>query len=393
MHRNERMAATAQRYIDNEQFSSIEWLVEHRGNEIARGQAGWADAESRQPLGESPIYRLYSMTKPVVSVLALVLIEQGKLRLYDALSQYNPKFARMRVLYPDGRVVPAQRPILVEDLITHRSGFTYEFITGCQVAQYYRAANISSDGQCSLDEMMARLAEQPLADQPGARYRYSVSTDALAHVCERAADRPLPELLDELIFRPLDMTETAYNVPADRRERLLPVYGHTDDLTALPSLDMQPHELKQVDVEQMYPVDHLPNFVRGGHGLFSTMDDYAAFARMLLDGRARDGTPILSQPMLEAMRVNRIPLDQLPITVGMNPLNGYGWGLGVRVMVDRGQASSLTGLGELGWAGAATTYFWVDPGNEMIGLVMSQYLGATQPMTDDMRVAAYQMLV
>ncbi len=392
MQRHERIAATARRYVDAAQFAGIEWLVEHRGEAIARGQSGYADPDARRPLPQAPLYRLYSMTKPIVSVLALMLIEQGKLRLYDPLMRYDAAFANPRVLHPDGRVEPAARPIMVEDLMTHRAGFTYEFIHGCHVAPYYREAEISSNGQIPLEEMMARLAEQPLAFQPGGAFRYSVAVDALAHVCERAADKRLDELLEEAIFAPLGMTDTAFEVPAARRDRLLPLYGHTDDITAMPSLDLEPHELNRLDVEAMYPTDNLPHFRRGGHGLFGTMDDYARFARMLLTGKTADGETILSSPMLAMLRANRLPASQLPIRIGMNAMPGYGWGLGVRVMVDPGSALSLTGLGELGWGGAATTYFWVDPGNDMIGLVMTQYLGATQPLTDDMRVAAYQML-
>jgi CubicO group peptidase (beta-lactamase class C family) len=133
-------------------------------------------------------------------------------------------------------------------------------------------------------------------------------------------------------------------------------------------------------------------FRRGGHGLFSTADDYSKFARMLLNGKTPDGKTILSRKMIEAMRANRLPASQLPIAIGPNRMGGYGWGLGVRVMLDVGQATSLTGDGELGWAGAASTYFWVDPKEELTGVIMTQYLGSLLPMNDDLRVAAYQML-
>ena len=164
------------------------------------------------------------------------------------------------------------------------------------------------------------------------------------------------------------------------------------DITGLPALALREHTLERVDVESMYPSDN-PGFRRGGHGLFSTMDDYAKFARMLVTGKSAAGQTLLSRPMLKAMRANRIPPEQLPLTIGLQALNGYGWGLGVRVMMDVGKTSSLTNVGELGWAGAASTYFWVDPDEDMIGLVMTQYLGNALPLSDDMRVAAYQMLI
>ena len=291
----------------------------------------------------------------------------------------------------DGQIAPAQRPITVEDLLTHRAGFTYEFIPGCQIAQYYQAAKISSDGTISLDEMMGRLAEQPIAFHPGTQFRYSVATDVLAHVIEKAAGRGIDELMKEYIFDPLGMNDTAYFVPAEKRDRLMPMFGITD-ITKLVPLKPRAQELTPADVEDMYPSNLPGKFRRGGHGLFSTLDDYTRFARMLLNGKSSDGKTILSRKMVEMMRANRIPPSQLPLTIGPQALAGYGWGLGVRVMIDTGQANALTGDGELGWSGAASTYFWVDPKEEMTGVVMTQYLGALLPMTDDVRVAAYQLL-
>ena len=391
MSRQDRVAAAAQRYIDSNTFAGIEWLVESRGEEIARGQCGVADVVAKKPIPKHALYRIYSMTKPITSVMALILIEQGKLRLFDFLPQFDRRFAQTTVLGADGSITPALRPITVEDLLTHRAGFTYEFIPGCHIAQYYQKAKISTDGKISLDEMMRRLSEQPIAFQPGSRWRYSVATDVLAHVVEKAADRGIDELMKEYIFDPLGMHDTAYHVPENKRTRLMPVYGITD-ITELAPLKPRPQELTPADVEEMYPSNMPGTFRRGGHGLFSTLDDYNKFARMLLTGKSPDGKTILSRKMIEMMRANRIPPSQLPLTIGLQTLAGYGWGLGVRVMIDTGQSPSLTGLGELGWAGAATTYFWVDPAEAMIGLVMTQFLGSMLPMTDDLKTAAYQML-
>jgi CubicO group peptidase (beta-lactamase class C family) len=391
MSRVDRVAAAAKRYTDANTFAGIEWLVQRRGEDLARGQVGYADPARKKPIPKHAQYRIYSMTKPITSVIALILIEQGKLRLYDMLPQFDKRFSQMIVLAANGGIAPANRPITVEDLMTHRAGFTYEFIPGCQVAQYYQAAEISSDGKISLDEMMGRLAQQPIAFQPGTQFRYSVATDVLAHVCEKATGRGIDELMKEYIFDPLGMKDTAYYVPDEKRDRLMPMFGITD-ITELAPLKPRPQELTPADVEEMYPSNMPGTFRRGGHGLFSTLDDYTRFARMLLNGKTPDGRIILSRKMIETMRMNRIPPSQLPLTIGPQAFGGYGWGLGVRVMMDPGQALSLTGIGELGWAGAATTYFWVDPNEEMTGVIMTQYLGAMLPMTDDVRVAAYQLL-
>ncbi len=391
MDRMARMESVAQGYVSAEKYAGIEWRVEREGETFLEGTAGLADPLAGTPVPERALYRIYSMTKPIVSVLALLLVEQGKLRLYDMLPQFDRRFGAMRVLTPDGSILPAERPIMVEDLLTHRAGLSYEFIPGCHIAQYYREAEIIAAGTRPLDDMMGALAEQPLAFQPGSGWRYSVATDVLAHVCQRAADRDIEELLRENIFSPLGMDDTAYSVPADKRDRLMPMFG-VGDLAGVPPLEITPQVLEPMDVDEMYPHDD-PGFRRGGHGLFSTLDDYAAFARMLLSGKSDDGAPIMSHNTHHMLQVNRIPAAQMPLRIGPNALPGYGWGLIGRVMLDQGQAVGFTGGGEFGWAGAASTYFWVDPREQMTGVIMTQYLGASLPLSDDMRSAAYQALV
>ena len=387
--RQTRIAQAAQRYVDRQAFAGIEWRIDHRGERFDAGSVGFATADGQQAIPEHAIYRIYSMTKPVVSVMALMMIEAGKLNLFDFIAQYNPAFASMRVLLPDGSLAPANRLITVEDLLTHRAGFTYEFITGCHIAPGYDAINLSEDGTVSLDDMMARLASQPLAFHPGSQFRYSVATDVLAHIIEKATGESLPALLKTHIFEPLGMVDTGYQVPAEDRSRLMPMYGisHIKDLSPINPPKNQ--ALTAIDVSDMYPDDD-PNFVRGGHGLFSTTADYLKFANMLLTGQSAQGEILLSRAMLKMMTANRIPLEQLPLKIGIGALPGYGWGLGVRVMMDVGKAMSLTSEGEFGWSGAASTFFWVDPQEQLVGVIMTQYLGSILPMAANIRTAAYQ---
>ena len=199
------------------------------------------------------------MTKPIVSVLALQLVEQGRLRLYDMVAQYDERFAQMLVLAADGSMTPAARPITVEDLLTHRAGFSYEFIHGCHIAQYYREAEISGDGLCTLDEMMGRLAELPLAYQPGSAWRYSVSIDVLAQVIERATGETLDVLMREMIFAPLGMDDTGFYVPEEKQTLLMPMYGQ-GLLSGLPPLAASPQVLEKLDVENMNPLDQPETF-------------------------------------------------------------------------------------------------------------------------------------
>ena len=391
MSRSNRMQAAAQHFIDRKEFAGIEWQVNVAGRILTHGHAGAANADHSLPIPTDALYRIYSMTKPVVSVLALMLIEAGRLRLYDFLPKFNRAFAMMKVLSPDGTLAPAQRPITVEDLLTHRAGFTYEFITGCHIAPGYDAIALSEDGAVSLDEMMAKLAAQPLAFQPGSQFRYSVATDVLAHVIEKATGERLDDLLREHLFEPLQMQDTGFCITPDQQDRLMPMFGvsRLSDLSPMnPPLEQT---LTAVDVEGMYPAAN-SNFRRGGHGLFSTTSDYIKFATMLLDGKTVSGEVILSRTMLKMMQANRIPEHQLPLKIGLGPLPGYGWGLTGRVMIDTGQAMSLTNHGEFGWSGAAATYFWVDPAEAMVGVIMTQYLGSILPLSEALRTAAYQML-
>ena len=233
MSRSNRMQAAAQRFIDQKQFAGIEWQVNVAGRILTHGHAGAANADHSLPIPTDALYRIYSMTKPVVSVLALMLIEAGRLRLYDFLPKFNRAFAMMKVLSPDGTLAPAQRPITVEDLLTHRAGFTYEFITGCHIAPGYDAIALSEDGAVSLDEMMAKLAAQPLAFQPGSQFRYSVATDVLAHVIEKATGERLDDLLREHLFEPLQMQDTGFCITPDQQDRLMPMFGAVFFVTAI----------------------------------------------------------------------------------------------------------------------------------------------------------------
>jgi len=261
MSRKDRLQTAAQGYIDREEFSGIEWHVETRGEQLTTGRAGVAEVSSGKSIPDGAIYRIYSMTKPIVSVMAMILIEQGKLRLYDMLPQFNPAFRNMRVLLPSGELESARRPILVEDLFTHRAGFSYEFIAGCHIAPGYDA-----------------------------------------------------------------MDDTDYFIPESKQDRLMTMYGVSDvkDMSFLNPPEVQ--ELILSDVEEMYPSTN-PEYSRGGHGLFSTTDDYLKFGRMLLTGKSPGGEVILSRKMLEMMRSNRIPESQLPLRIGLSALPGYGWGL------------------------------------------------------------------
>ncbi|OED34767.1 hypothetical protein AB833_31955 [Chromatiales bacterium (ex Bugula neritina AB1)] len=388
--RLQRLESLAVKHTKSGEFSSIEWRVSHREQVVASGIRGKADALTNADLPVDPIYRIYSMTKPIVSVIALQLIEEGVLSLATPVAMYLPAVAEMQVL--NGAVTtPVKEVMTVEHLLTHRAGFSYDFLPDCPVAVAYRAAHLAETGTITLQELVDSLIDKPLCFEPGSAWKYSYSIDVLARVLELATGVTLPELLCSRVLEPCGMTNTGFTVSSAEQHRLLPMFGQRllgAEMVAV----TDPQRLYPLDCDTSHPV-HDHNFVRGGHGLYSTADDYMRFLPVLMTGRTANGDPLLSAPMVELMWNNRIPQRQQPLKIGLNQLAGYGWSLFGRVMVNTGQAMQLTMQGEGGWAGAAATYFWVDREREFSGLVMTQYLGATVPVGEQFSTAAYQSLV
>ena len=378
----------AQQYVNDAKFSGIEWQIEKVGQTVNSGACGYANAKLQTEIPQQAIYRIYSMSKPIISVLAMMLIERGKLHLYDAVARFDPRFKDMKVLFPNGSVEQARTHITVQHLLTHQAGFSYDFLLGCPIAAYYRANEISADGHRDLDEMIGVLSELPLAFHPGDDWRYSVATDVLAHVLERATNRRIDYLLKSYIFDSLGMNETTFRLSDAQLGRLMTLYGR-QTLGDLPPLRRFEHRLEEQDPSRSHPTQS-NDFRRGGFGLYSTLSDYCRFSRMLLNGKTLDDQVLLSPTSLEMMHGNRIPDQNLPLRIGDSPLPGYGWNLTGRVMMDTSKALfPHATLNEFGWAGAASTFFWVDPNNQITGVIMTQFIGSNYLLADDMITAFY----
>ena len=384
------MVETAQRYVDAGTFSGIEWQVQHRGALCHSGSVGRAGCDSSAAIPDQAIYRIYSMTKPIVAAMAVILLQENRLHLFDPVAKFISEFKDPIILHSDGTREKATVPMTIEHLLTHRAGLSYDFLPDCPVGALYREARLAEDGGRSLMDFVNDLAAMPLAFNPGSRWQYSCSIDVLARVIEIVTDEPIGAVLDRYLFAPLGMRDTRFFVKPGDVERLMPMHGATLE-EIMDNLDA-PRILKPVDVVEAYPTNESAGFARGGVGLFSTASDYLRFAAFTLDGKGRYGESIISRKMVDFMWANRLPENQRPIAIGPFPQPGYGWNLLGRVMLDLGQAMTFTGLGEGGWAGAATTFFWADRGEDMAGVVMTQHLGSLSPMGFDMRAAAYQAL-
>ena len=382
------VSALVENYVAQERYSGIEWCFSKEERTLSQGCIGYADFEKRTPIPEDAIYRIYSMTKPIISVLALMLIERGHLHLYDPLIAFDPRFRSLKVLHTNGEMEPAKSAITVEHLLTHRAGFSYEFLLGCQIAAYYREINLIDDSTRTLDDMMGALCEIPLAFHPGDDWRYSVATDVLAHVIQCATGERTDVLLKKHIFEPLGMSETTYCLRDDQLSRLMSLYGNEEPVR-LPALKRGTHELIPLDVSHSYPIQS-QDFCRGGHGLYSTLHDYCAFVRMLLSGKNEAGERLLSKRTLSMMLPNRLPDGHHTLRIGDIPLPGYGWNLTGRVMADVGKALTTHAIeDEFGWAGAAGTYFWVDPRADITGVIMTQFIRSNFALSDDMMSVFY----
>ncbi len=384
----DKLQVQAQSLIDASQFSSIEWQLVQNGNILSQGLVSTPEATASIA---SPIYRIYSMTKPIVSLVAVQLMAEKKLKLSDQVKQFIPALGSVQVDSGNGKHEALATPISIEHLLTHTAGFSYDFLPNCAVAERYREADISGGANKSLAEVIGLLTTMPLASQPGAQWRYSVATDVLAHVLENVTGMALPDLLNARVFKPLGMNDTAFYVPAEKLDRLLPMYGSRELGQVMVESD-QPNTLNEMDVESAYPHRQDSGFYRGGHGLFSTLEDYIKFMHVLKTGATPDGQTMFDTGSFDNMWANKIPDSLLPMVLGFNELGGYGWNLFGRVMQNPAQCEFKTSVGEGGWAGAASTYFWVDRDNDLSGIAMSQYLGSNPHLGALMQHAAYGML-
>ena len=382
---------TADKLVSERLFAGVEWRVDQDGKNIFAGKSGVQDLTTNSEIPENALYRVYSMTKPIISVLALKLIEEGYLQFTSTLAEFDNRFSSMIVLNPDGHLAPADGLITVEHLLTHRAGFSYDFNIGCAVAPYYRQAELMENGYRDLGDIISILSELPLVFNPGSHWRYSVATDVLAYLLETVTQKTITELLRKYILSPLEMTDTNFTIEPQNQHRIMQVYG-VRSLSELPVLKRLPHDLsKPANLGRSHPLDY-PEFRRGGYGLFSTISDYMKFANMLRDGKTIDGQVILSEGMWNLMHTTRVSFPNNTFRINDEPFCGYGWNLIGRVMENVGEAQYTTSPGEFGWSGAAATYFWVDPIRDVTGCLMTQYIGREIPIDGMMQTAAMRML-
>ena len=396
--RLERIGPIMQSFVDDRGVVGISTLVSRRGEIVHRGQFGHQDREAGVAMAADTIFRIYSMTKPIISTALMMLYEEGAFQLEEPVAAYLPAFGATKVQEADGSLVDQARPMEIRELLMHTSGLTYDFMIDNPVAAQYRDARIMNDATRTLEAVIDEVAALPLAFQPGARWHYSVGIDVAARLIEVLAGEPLGQVLAERLFEPLGMVDTGFGVAPDQLHRLSAMYGLPDligpgyDGNQLVEAALSGFN-ERIDVDATYPTDTPEVFQRGGLGLFSTADDYLRFALLLANGGELDGQRLLGRTTLDLMHRNHLTPDQFPVEVMGQPFGGMGFGLGSRVLLDvagnRGPGSD----GEFGWAGAAKTYYWVDPAEELVGVFMSQYMTGIQSPERYFRSLVHQAII
>ena len=388
--RLERMHRGMQGFIDRREVGGIVTLVAREGKVVDVRAYGLQDVENKKPMRPDTIFRIASMSKPITSVAVMMLYEDGKLLLNDPISKYIPSFKNQTVLKGDGTTatVPAQRPITVRDLLTHRAGLSYGFLDTSPVGDAYRKTGVS-DGLTvtvgSLAENIDRLAAAPLLSQPGSEWHYGLSVDVLGRLIEVVSGMPFDVFLRDRIFKPLAMPDTSFDVPDAKWSRLATVYSPDASSGIRPMKD--PETFVNTVMSPIAYYKSGKRYFSGGAGLTSTTHDYARFAQMLMNGGELDGVRLLSPKTVELMTTSHTA--DLP-PGGLLGASGN-FGLGFRVTVDLGASQTLGSTGMYGWGGIYGTNFWVDPKERLVGVMMVQrYPGST--VSGSFQTLTYQAL-
>jgi CubicO group peptidase (beta-lactamase class C family) len=392
-HRLQRIDSHFRSYVDDGRLPGWQVIVSRRGRVAHLSSYGFADKEAGRTVATDTIWRIYSMTKPVTSVAAMMLVEQGLMELTDPISRWLPEFAEPRV-YVGGQAakpltVAATEPIRVWHLLSHTSGLTYGFHRMHVTDEIYRSAGF--DLGMPADDLAAfsrGIAALPLAFQPGTEWNYSVSTDILGRLVEAVSGQPLDEFFMQHIFGPLDMTDTSFHVDEPHHDRLAALYAMAPGLT---------EPMRYDDLGERYK--RPAKWFSGGGGLLSTTRDYTRFTWMLLRGGELDGERLLSPRTLRYMTRNHLPGNVDLQTFG-RPLfaetryDGVGFGLGFAVVMDAAAGKVIASEGEFNWGGMASTTFWVDPADELTVVFMTQVMpSSTYPIRPQLRQLVYQAVV
>ena len=391
----QRLSQLASKYVAEGRVPGIVNLVMRNGAIVHFEAVGNRGADDNTSMRLDDLFRIYSMTKPITSVAAMQLYEQGKFQLSDPVTKFVPELQGLNVLNEDGTLSPVEREMTMHQLLMHTAGFSYGFHPYRDpVDKLYVAADLVT--ATDLEGFVSKLSELPLRSQPGDLYHYSVAVDVTGLVVERLSGMPLDEYIDKNILKPLQMNDTFFEVPPAKRDRFVQNHFINPETGSLTNVDYAPAPYgyrEGVALSDYFNV----SLISGGAGLVSTAMDYARFAEMLRRGGTLDGARILGPKSVTFMTKNHLSessmhaaWEQMPTPDIGRP--GFGFGLGFGVVTDAAAIGVLGSDGEYNWGGAAGTIFWVDPTEELVVVSLIQLMQSPWPLRADVKVAVYQAL-
>ena len=376
-------------YVADGRLPGALCLVSRRGEEAFFHACGRRDVERDQPMQRDTVVRFYSMTKPIASVALMMLYEEGRFQLDDPVSETIESWREMQVFAAGDAdqyaTAKLDAPLTIKHLLTHTSGLTYGFSGDHPVDELCRRANTNAG---TLEEMVQKLAKIPLKFQPGTRWNYGLSTDVCGYLVERFSGQSLDEFVAERIVGPLAMRDSGFQVQPGGEDRLAACYQH-----------VAPARFRLQDDPDTSRYLSRPTFLSGGGGMVGTLDDYHRFATMLLNKGELAGERLLGRKTVQYMATNHLPGNVDLAAMGQpvfseTPYEGIGFGLGFSVVVNPAAANVLDSAGEFAWGGAASTYFWIDPVEEIVVVFLTQLLpSSTYPIRRELKTLVYQALV
>jgi CubicO group peptidase (beta-lactamase class C family) len=384
-----RIDAIMGEFTQDDRLPGIMTLVQRRDKVVHLGRYGKMDIEAGRAMEEDALFRIYSMTKSIVSVAVMTLVDAGRLSLEEPVATFIPAFGKTKVY--DGmdgtslRLVEQQTPMKVYHLLTHTAGLSYGYNDSPVEAFYRTVVPEVYKRERTLEDVIETIAGIPLRFQPGTQWRYSIAIDVLGYLVQVAAGMPLEDYLRERIFEPLGMVDTGFVVPAAQVGRLTQLYRSA----ALYRPTIVPAE----EFGNVQDVTKPTRSPAGGGGLVSTLADYLAFCNCLLHGGKYEGGRLLSRKTVEWMTSNHIPAWMLPLKMGNGEAQDYGFGMGFRVITPLMGTHSQYSVGAYGWQGGCGTYFLIDPAEDMILLLMTQHMpGEPYLPHDRFRNLVYQAI-
>ena len=347
-----------QGFIRDKRIAGASVMISRKGKIVYAGNFGLRDIENKKPMTEDTIFRVYSMTKAVTSVAAMILVESGQLRLEDKVSKHLPAFTKAQV-WKDAQLVAPRKPATVKDLLCHTSGYSYGD-TGIQEIDAPHLEHGALRETTKLSDFSTQAARIPMAFEPGAGWLYGISTDLLGAVVERASGMALDQFFESRIFTPLGMIDTGFVIPEDKRMRLAAAYN-SDNQGSLSRRN-----------SDLFTYSSRTRLLSGGGGLASTILDYTRFLQMITNGGEWNGQRLLQKKTVETMTRNHLSGPAMPIRFPGNIRHGTGFGLGFSVKTAQTDWNKAGRLGEYGWGGMLSTHFWISPADQLVVVTMEQ---------------------